>query len=215
MRKEGVVPYTLYGFPRAGSCIVELALAEIGADYEFKGFDLKTDAQRDVGYAAVNPQRKLPTIIFPDGDVMTESTAIILALDRRHPEAGLLPAVASPDYLQSLRWLTFVAAEIYPIVEINDYPERLTADPESDPAGMRENARRIWRDRWRLVEENVSGDPYFLLSGCTLADLYIAVVSRWAQQDEWRPTHIPKVERIAEAVSTREACAPVWKRNFG
>ncbi len=44
MRKEGVVPYTLYGFPRAGSGIVELALAQIGADYEFKGFDLKTDA---------------------------------------------------------------------------------------------------------------------------------------------------------------------------
>ena len=75
---------------------------------------------------------------------------------------------------------------------------------------MRENAQRIWRDRWRLVEENVSGDPYSLPSGCTLADLYIAVVSRWAQQDEWRPTHIPKVERIAEAVSTREACEAAW-----
>lgn len=31
------MPYTLYGFPRAGSCIVELALAEIGADYDSKG----------------------------------------------------------------------------------------------------------------------------------------------------------------------------------
>ena len=99
MRKEGVVPYTLYGFPRAGSCIDELELAQIGADYEFKGFNLKTDAQRDVGYAAVNPQRKLPTIFFPDGDVMTESTAIILELYRRHPEVALLPAVASPDQL--------------------------------------------------------------------------------------------------------------------
>ena len=207
--------YTLYGFPRSGSCIVELALAEIGADYAFEGVDLKTDAQREAGYAAVNPQRKLPTIVFPDGTTMTESTAIILALDRRHPEARLLPAVELPDYLQAMRWLTFVATEIYPIVEINDYPERFTADPESDADAMRANARRIWRDRWSIVENNVSGDPYLLPSGCTLADFYIAVVSRWAQQDDWRPMHIPKVERIAEAVAQREACAPVWKRNFG
>ena len=132
----------------------------------------------------------------------------------RHPEAKLLPT-DSAERAQALRWLLFLGTEIYPVVEINDYPERFTADPESDPKAMRENARRIWRDRWTIVENNVSGDPYLLPSGCTLADFYIAVVSRWAQQDDWRPAHIPKVERIAEAVAQREACAWVWKRNFG
>ncbi len=207
--------YTLYGSRRSGSVIVEMALSEIGAPYEFHEVDLKSDRQREADYAAVNPQRKLPALIFPTGETMTESVAIALALDRRHPEAKLLPPTDSADFLQALRWLTFVATEIYPIVEINDYPERFVADPAGDPDIVRENARRIWRDRWSIVEDNVAGSPYLLPGGFCLADIYIAVVSRWAQQEEWRPIHIPKVERIAAAVAARAACAPVWARNFG
>lgn len=206
--------YTLYGSTRSGSCIVEMALCEIGARYEFREVDLRKDRQRDADYAAVNPQRKLPALTFPSGETMTESAAIVLALDRRHPEANLMPAIDSSDYLQAMRWLVFAAAEIYPIVEINDYPERFVSDPKSDLDAMRENARRIWRDRWSIVEENIAGGPYLLSSGFCLADIYIAVVSRWAQQDDWRPTHTPKVERLAAAVAAREACAPVWGRNF-
>ncbi len=207
--------YVLYGSRRSGSCIVELALAEIGAPYEVRDVDLRTDRQRESEYAAINPQRKLPTLEFPSGGTMTESAAILLALDQRHPEAKLLPPTESGAYLQALRWLIFVAAEIYPIVEINDYPERFVADPAGDPDIPRENARRIWRDRWTIVEENISGTPFLLSSGFCLSDLYIAVVSRWAQQDDWRPANLPKVEGVAAAVAAREACAPVWKRNFG
>ena len=46
------------------------------------------------------------------------------------------------------------------------------------------------------MEENVAGDPYLSGDGFSLTDIYLAVVSRWAQQDAWRPTHIPKVERL-------------------
>ena len=54
------MPYTLYGFPRAGSCIVELALAQIGADYEFKGFYLKTDGSETWG-----TRRSIRSVSFP------------------------------------------------------------------------------------------------------------------------------------------------------
>ena len=74
-------------------------------------------------------------------------------------------------------------------------------------------ARQKWRERWLLVEANVTGDPYFLPAAFSLVDIYIAVVSRWAQQDEWRPDHVPKVERITAAVAQRPALAPVWERH--
>lgn len=141
------MPYTLYGSTRSGSCIVEMALCEIGADYRFEEVDLRAERQRDPAYAAVNPHRKLPSLVFPGGETMTESLAIALALDRRHPEAGLMPPPDSAAYLQALRWMTFVATEIYPIVEINDYPDRFAGDPPGDPNAIRENARRIWRAR--------------------------------------------------------------------
>lgn len=201
--------YVLYGARRSGSFAVELALAEIGAEYEVRGVDLEMNAQRNDEYAAINPQRKIPALVTPAGELLTESAAILLTLAERHPDAGLLPPPGSPERAQAVRWLLFIATEIYPVVEINDYPERYAPSSETAPA-VREIARRIWRQRWSIVEQTIAGDPFLLPSGFCLTDLYIAVVSRWAQQDDWRPAHVPKVERIAAAVATRPAAAPVW-----
>lgn len=206
--------YLLHGAWRSGSCAVECALAEIGTEYELRELSLRDHEQRDVEYEAVNPQRKVPALVVDGGPVLTESVAILLTLDERHPEAGLLPPKGSVRRAQALRWLLFAATEIYPVVEINDYPERFAPDP-SGAGAMRERAREIWRTRWLLVEENVAGDPYLSRDGFSLTDIYLAVVSRWAQQEEWRPVHLPKVERLSAAVATRPAIAPVWARHFG
>jgi len=204
--------YILYGSRRSGSLTVELALAEIGVTYEVRDVDLEVEAQRDDAYAAVNPQRKIPALITPAGETLTESVAILLTLDERHPEARLLPPAGSTERAQALRSLLFVATEIYPVVEINDYPERFAPTLDSAPA-LSEVARTIWRERWLLVERSIAGDPFVLASGFCLSDIYIAVVSRWAQQDAWRPAHVPKVERLTAAVAARPAAAPVWSRH--
>ena len=205
--------YVLYGHPRSGSTAVELALARIGAGYELRTIDLGTDAQREAPYRAVNPQGKIPALLLPDGAVLTESVAILLTLAERHPEAALLPPPASAERAQALRWLMFVATEIYPMVEINDYPERFAPHASSAPA-LRETARAIWRARWRTLEAAIARGPYLLSTGPWVSDLYIAVVSRWAQQESWRPAHLPKVERLVAAIAAHPVFAPVWERHY-
>ena len=155
----------------------------------------------------------MPALVIDGDQLLTESVAILLTLEERHPEAGLLPPKGTASRAHALRWLLFAATEIYPIVEINDYPERFATDPAETDA-MRERAREIWRTRWLVVEEHASGDPYFASDGFSLTDIYLAVVSRWAQQNAWRPAHVPKVERLTEAVAARPAIAPVWARHF-
>ena len=165
--------YILYGSRRSGSLIVELALSEIGVSYEVRHIDLDAEAQRGNAYAIVNPQRKIPALITPLGETLTESAAILLTLDERHPEAKLLPPIGSVERAQALRTLLFVATELYPLVEINDYPERFSPNPDSIPA-MRELARSLWRKRWLLVEPSIVGDPFLLSSGFCLSDIDIA-----------------------------------------
>ena len=206
--------YVLHGARGSGSCAVECVLAEIGADYELRELSLRDDEQEGEEYAAINHHRKVPSLVIDDGPVLTESVAILLTLDDRHPEAALLPAKGTPTRAQALRWLLFAATEIYPIVEINDYPERFATDPNQIDA-IRERAREIWRARWLIVEANVAGNPYLLSEGFTLTDIYLAVVSRWAQQEEWRPVSLPKVERLSAAVAARPVITPVWARHFG
>jgi len=204
--------YTLYGSRRSGSLTVELTLAVLGLPADLVEVDLHTNAQRQAAYAAINPQRKLPCLVTPEGEILTETLAILLILDERHPGAGLLPPPASTERASALRWLTFIATELYPVVEINDYPERFAPCPATT-AQLRETARKIWRERWLIVENNFAGEPFFLATGFSLCDIYIAVVSRWAQQDAWRPSNLPKVEALTRAVAHLASLDSVWRRH--
>jgi glutathione S-transferase len=203
--------YILYGELGSGAGIVECALGSLGVTYELRQVSLDAQQQRSEEYARLNPQRKLPTLITPDGETLTESAAILLVLDERHRTHGLFPAPGTPERAQALRWLLFLAAELYPLVEMNDYPERF-APAAAD--GLRERVRQIWRERWLVIEAQIAGDPWLLEAGFCFTDVYLASLSRWAQQSAWRPSHIPRVERIAAAVASRPVLGPIWQRHF-
>ena len=205
-------PYLLYGSRRSGSLTVELTLAALGLSAELVEIDLRADMQREAAYAAINPQRKLPCLITPEGETLTETLAILLILDERHPNAGLMPPPGSAERASALRWLVFIATELYPVVEINDYPERFAPNAATS-AQVRETARKIWRERWLLVENNVAGKPFFLARGFSLCDIYIAVVSRWAQQDRWRSSNLPRIETLPQAVAELPNLGSIWRRH--
>ena len=205
--------YTLWGEPNSGSFMIEAALAEAEQPVELVDLDLTKDEQRSARFLQINPAGKIPALRFPDGELMTQSAAILLALDEAHPAAGLMPAPGSPDRRSALRWLIYVAAEIYPLVEMSDYPHRF-APPETSDIGMRSSVRARLRERWRAVEKGVAGTGSFLASGFSAVDLAIAIISRWEVGERWLAKETPHVEAIAKAVSSRPRIAPVWHRHF-
>lgn len=205
--------YQLYGASGSGSSIVEAALIEIGANYALAPVSLGEKEQRGVDYAAVNPHRKVPTLITPAGETLTESAAIVLTLAERHPDAGLLPALGTSERARALRWMLFAASELYPIIEIVDYPERFSPDDSATP-GVREVALKIWQSRWLTVEQALSAGPLLLGDRFCIADVYLAVLSRWDLPAEWRAANIPGVERLAEAVAGRPGLSELWQRHF-
>jgi GST-like protein len=204
--------YRLHGNDGSGSGIVEMALAEIGVPVELHDVSLSAEAQRSDAYARLNPERKIPALISPSGEVLTESAAILLVLDERHPDARLFPEHGSAERAQALRWLVFLAAELYPLIEIVDYPERFAPDVATAP-GVREVAKRTWQSRWALVEHAIAGEPWLLASGFCATDLYISVLSRWSLDPAWRAEQLPKVEALAKAVAARPRSGPILRRH--
>ena len=138
--------YIIHGAPGSGSGIVEAACAEIGVEYEVRDLDARNDEHRDAAYEAINPHRKMPTLEVEGGEIITESVAIVLTLDERHREAKLLPPSGSKDRAQALRWMLFLATEMYPLVEMIDYPERFAASAEGAVA-IRDRADEILHER--------------------------------------------------------------------
>lgn len=206
--------YILYGDRRSGSAIVEMALVEIGAPFASRPVPLQRDAQLAQDYRAINPMGRVPALVLPEGEVVTESLAILLTLEGRHPEAGLLPLGAEPARATALRWMTLAATEIYPCVTRYDYPERFSADP-AHASAIRAGAVEMAREIWQVIEKGAAPNPFVLGPRFSAADLYLAVLSRWMKAEEWMPAQCPRIERLAQAVAARPRAGPAWQRHFG
>ena len=81
----------LYSYFRSGtSHRLRIALALKGLKPDYVPVDLLHDQQASPQYRAVNPQGLVPALEV-DGEVLTQSPAIIEWLDERYPEPPLLP----------------------------------------------------------------------------------------------------------------------------
>ncbi len=204
--------YTLYGDLGSGAFSAESALAETGAPYNFELVSLERNEQKSPQFLAINPSGKMPALRLPEGDIVTESAAILLTLADHFPQARLLPPGGSVARARAYRWLAFMAAEIYPIVEIVDYPERFTPDG-GDAQALRRIARDRIRERILIIERMIEG-PFLLSGGFSILDIYAAMFTRWSIGRQWREANIPKLNTLAGAVSRRPAIAPLWERHF-
>jgi len=206
--------HILFGDLGSGSAPVEMALAEIGLPVELRAVPLEANAQLAGEYRRLNPMGRIPTLILPDGTVVTESLAILIHLADAHPAAALLPAPGEPARAVALRWMALAAGEFYPHVTRWDYPERFSAEPAHAPA-IRARAQEMGRDIWRLVEAEAGLDPFVLGPRFSVADIYLAVLSCWMGGSDWIPAHCPRLERLAQAVATRPAITPLWAKHIG
>lgn len=201
--------WIVYGYRGSGAAIVEAALAQAGQPYELRHIDLRAEAQQDEAYLQVNPHGKLPAVTTPEGETLTETLAIGLTLDDRFPTAGLLPHSDPAQRATALRWLAFAATELYPVVEILDYPERFTRDSDG-VAAVREAAVGKWRERLLLMERTLGDRAWVVGDACTLVDIYWSVVSRWGQQTQWRADHTPRLDQLYQRVVGQPAIGAAW-----
>ena len=103
--------YKLYYDAGASNMASHAALEEIGAPHELIHIDLDKGEQRSEAYLKVNPHARVPTLVHGDS-VMYESTAILIYLCDRHQEAGLAPAVDSPQRGLYLQWLIYLTTTV-------------------------------------------------------------------------------------------------------
>jgi maleylacetoacetate isomerase len=105
----------VYGFWRSiASFRLRVALKLKGLPFEEIPIDILTGEQFEQGYAAVNPERVVPTFIH-DGHSLFQSLAIIEYLDDIQPKPRLLPEDAKERaYARSLALMT--VADAHPLV---------------------------------------------------------------------------------------------------
>ena len=82
--------YTLYGKKGSGSAAIEAALAVIGAPNRLVETASWEQNKAFAELLELNPLGQIPTLVLPDGGVLSESAAILIHLGSVHPDSGLL-----------------------------------------------------------------------------------------------------------------------------
>lgn len=199
-------PWHLLACKGCGSAIVELALTVAELPYEREEVDYSTDAGR-ARLLPLNPLAQVPTVLMPDGSVMTESLALILAIDDQVPAAGLVPPATDPLRRVALRWLTFIIAAIYPTFTYGDDVAKWGGG-DAMRAAIDAHRENLWRE----MEANARG-PWFLGAKFSAIDLYVGVMTSWKPRQAWFETNAPKLHAIARAVAKDPRLAPVLEAN--
>jgi GST-like protein len=207
--------YTLYGSRGSGSAIVEAALERCGLDFrQVRASAWEEDSAIDE-LRRVNPLAQIPTLVMPDGSVMTESAAILVHLGLQHPNSALLPADESAR-AQTLRGLVFIAANCYSAITASDYPERFTTeDGDEARASVREAARRMLHRHWEIFADQFPATPF--LSGNTMPgalDLMAAVVSKWSGARAHLAKTRPEFSALLKRIENHSSVQPVLARHF-
>jgi GST-like protein len=205
--------HTLYARPGWGSVLVEAQLAWYGLPYTVEDVDdLFKSASAREALARVNPLAQLPTLVLPDGAVMTESAAITLLLADRRDGDALAPKPGDPQRAAFLRWLIFIVANIYPTFTYADEPSRFVPGEDAQK-GFRANVDAHAQRLWRMVEDAASS-PWFLGERFSALDIYVAAMTRWRPQRAWFAERCPRLHAIALAADAEPKLRPVWRRNF-
>src|ERR1700735_1030161 len=131
----------LYGWFRSSAAFrVRMALNLKGIEYETIALDLRRNDPRAAEFLELNPQGMIP-VLDDDGELLTQSLAIIEYLDETHPNPPLLPG--HPGDRARVRALALLfAADAHPLV-----PPRVLRYLK-DPLGQERPALEAWCRHW-------------------------------------------------------------------
>lgn len=205
--------WRLLGCRGCGSTIAEAVLVLAGIEYDREEVSYEEAGPARDRLLALNPLGQVPTLVMPDGAVMTETAAIVLHVDELHPDAGLLPRPGDPRRRDALRWLVFFVAAIYPTFTYGDDPAKWAGagGGEALRASTNEHREKLWM---QLDAAAAPTGPYFLGEHTSALDLYICVATCWRPRRAWFLANAPRLHAIATRVEADPRLAALLSREL-
>ena len=203
--------YKLYWSASSGAMTPQALLEEIGADYEKIVIDIDKGEHQSAEFLAVNPMAQIPALVLPDGTLMTETAAIALQIVDRHPEAKLAPEPGSALRAHFLRWLFFLASNLYPTNIRFYYADRYTSESDDPSAveGVKRAAQAEIDRQFDVIEDVLDAGPYLLGETFSAVDIYLWMLIEWHPDPTRLSAQCPRVNTLAELVRARPAVARI------
>lgn len=172
----------LFYLPGAGSFAPHVLLEETGVRHELVRVvrDDNSVPIEPADYLHLNPSGRIPTLIWPDGTVQTESAAICLALAETAERDDLVPPIGSSERIEVLARLTFLTNTVQVAILRARYPQRFA----DDDAGRRSVAERGNHDLLELRDlcsAWYASAPFVRGEEPGVDDIFLGMLIRWTR----------------------------------
>ena len=195
--------FVVYGSRGSGSAPIEAALTLLGEPYSLVERGPRED------HPGGSAMGQVPVVRLPNGELMTESAAILIHIADTHAGSKLSPAIDDPRRPAFLRWMTFVSAQIYALVWARDNPMRLATDAAAARLILERTAeRRLFC--WRYMDTELTPGRYLLGGDLTVLDLYVAVTSTWGPGRAAFTAAAPRLAEVMRRVYDDPRLRALW-----
>ena len=198
-----------HGYFRSSSsyrCRIALNLKGVESDYRSVHLLQDGGQQKSPSYVAMNPQKLVPTFELDDGQILTQSPAILEWLEETFPEPALLPE----DTIERAKVRAFCAVigcDIHPLQNLRVL-QYLDAEYDAD-----QTAKNAWCQRWigdglaaaeALIAQRPTSEFAF---GDTpgMAEVYLMPQIYSASRFDVDLAEMPKLRAIAAACEQLDA----------
>jgi len=201
----------LHYFPGNASMAPHLLLRELGVPFELKLVDRAAGAHKSSAYLKLNPNGLIPVLV--DGDlVLYETAAILLHLVDTHPQAGLAPAVGTPERAQFYKWLVWLSSTVQPMMTHYFYSDRMVAPGNvAGAAEVRAQAETRIGTLMNQIDAQLSshGSSWMLGQRFSALDPYAFMLCRWTRGFGRPARSLPHIAPFLQRMLERPAVQKV------
>lgn len=202
----------LYFSPGACSFVPHLMLEKAGVPFEPIMVKLHKGEQLTPDFKAINPNGQVPVLV-DDGEVLTQILALVGYLDKRFPQAHILPdtPMARARAIEMLAWFNNT---VHPTFTHVFMPHKYSDQPAVQ-ADIRQHAAAQYRALMNTLQARVLSLPVDQwLAGPHLGplDAYALTVTRWATMAGIAPAEMPDLWAYVQRVAADAAVQRVIER---
>lgn len=196
---------TVYGLRTSGNCYkVQLLLDLLGRPYRWIDTDSSQGATRTPEFLALNPNGKVPLLVFDDGRRLAESNAILCYLAEGTP---YLPADAW-DRARTLQWLFFEQYSHEPCIAVARFVRRwlpASHERQAEVPGLVERGARALD----VMEDHLAHASYFSGGAFGIADIALFAYTHCAAEGGFDLSRWPRIGAWLERVSAQSGFSPM------
>ncbi len=190
----------VYGDLQSGNCLkVKMLLSFLGIEHDWKHVNILEKETQTAKFLAINPNGKIPTVVFDSGQVLCESNAILSYFAE---ETSYLPADRFAK-AKVYEWLFFEQYSHEPYIAVARFIKKYQGMPK-DRIEEFNKLQAGGHKALQIMEIQLSKSKFLVGDSITIADIALYAYTHVAHEGGFSLENYPNITNWVERIASLE-----------